>query len=68
MSKREKSIGATTQEFLGEVAAEAKRISWPTWRELFESTVVVLVSVLILAVFIGISDLIVVKIVNFIVS
>jgi preprotein translocase subunit SecE len=42
--------------FLGEVRTEMYKSSWPDRGELFESTVVVIVSVVLLAVFIGLSD------------
>ncbi len=42
--------------FLGEVHAELKKCVWPTRRELFGSTVVVVISVIILGVFVGLSD------------
>ncbi len=42
--------------FLGEVNLELKKCSWPSRSELMESTVVVIVSVVLLAVFVGLSD------------
>jgi preprotein translocase subunit SecE len=42
--------------FLHEVKAELKKCTWPTRQELFGSTMVVVVSVLILGVFVGLSD------------
>jgi preprotein translocase subunit SecE len=42
--------------FLGEVKVELKKCTWPTRQELFGSTMVVVVSVLILGVFVGLSD------------
>jgi preprotein translocase subunit SecE len=42
--------------FLGEVKAELKKCTWPTRQELFGSTMVVVISVLILGVFVGLSD------------
>lgn len=42
--------------FLGEVKAELKKCTWPTRRELLGSTMVVVVSVVILGVFVGLSD------------
>ena len=44
------------RRFFGEVQAELKKCAWPTRPELYESTIVVTVSVIILAVFVGISD------------
>ena len=38
-----------TKEYLGGVAAEAKRVSWPGKQELWESTLVVVSSIFILA-------------------
>ncbi|MDK2857687.1 MAG: preprotein translocase subunit SecE [Verrucomicrobiota bacterium] len=42
--------------FLGEVKAELKKCTWPTRQELLGSTMVVVVSVVILGVFVGLSD------------
>jgi preprotein translocase subunit SecE len=42
--------------FLGEVKTELLKCTWPTRRELMGSTMVVVVSVLILGVFVGLSD------------
>jgi len=42
--------------FLGEVQDELKKCTWPTRQELLGSTMVVVVSVLILGVFVGLSD------------
>jgi preprotein translocase subunit SecE len=43
-------------KFLGEVRNELKRVSWPSRAEVRESTTVVIIVVLILAVFIGLVD------------
>ena len=43
--------------FYDEVRMELKKCSWPSWPELKESTVVVIVSVVILGVFVGFTDL-----------
>ena len=42
--------------FFGEVQVELKKCSWPTGRELLESTVVVIVSVVLLSLFVALSD------------
>ncbi|MCK5306544.1 MAG: preprotein translocase subunit SecE [Candidatus Omnitrophica bacterium] len=42
--------------FLGEVKTELKKVSWSTKEDLISSTMVVLVSVLFLALFIGLCD------------
>ncbi|MCU0858335.1 MAG: preprotein translocase subunit SecE [Pontiellaceae bacterium] len=43
--------------FLGEVKTELLKCSWPTRQELSGSTMVVVISVLILGAFVGLSDL-----------
>ena len=50
--------------FLGEVKSEFKKVSWPTRDELFASTTVILIGVAILAVFIGICDLVFSRMIN----
>ncbi|MDH3345627.1 MAG: preprotein translocase subunit SecE [Kiritimatiellaceae bacterium] len=48
--------------FLGEVHIELKKCTWPTRQELLGSTMVVVVSVIILGAFVGLSDLTLMKI------
>ena len=55
MEKIRAWLGAI-RTFFDEVRQELKKCAWPTWGELKESTVVVVVSVLILTVFVGVSD------------
>ena len=55
MKKIVELIGAL-KTFLGEVKAELKKCTWPTRQELLGSTMVVVVSVVILGVFVGLSD------------
>ena len=47
---------ARLREFGGEVNVELRKCAWPARPELMESTVVVIVSVVLLAVFVGVSD------------
>ena len=44
------SVIAKTKEYLSGVGAEAKRVTWPGRRELWESTLVVIAFIFILAV------------------
>ena len=44
------------RNFLAEVIGEARKTEWPGREELIESTVVVIVSVVLLSVFVGASD------------
>jgi preprotein translocase subunit SecE len=44
------------REFYKDVRVEAAKVSWPTRMELRDSTVVVLVTVLLVAAFIGVVD------------
>ena len=39
-----------------ETVTELHKCTWPTWHELIESTIVVIVSVGILSVFVGLTD------------
>ena len=52
--------------FLGEVGTEMRKSTWPERQELIESTIVVITSVALLAVFVGVSDKILVEILTFI--
>ena len=44
------------REFLKDVKVESTKVSWPTRQELRDSTVVVIVAVLLISVFVGIVD------------
>ena len=56
MSKVQQAISGI-KVFVEDVRNELKKCSWPTRSELFESTVVVIVSVLIVGVVVGASDI-----------
>ena len=45
------------REFINEVVAEAKRVSWPTRKELRAGTSVVIVMTLVMAFIVGVLDL-----------
>ena len=51
------------RDFLNEVMVELKKSSWPTRRSLIDSTIVVIVTVLILGLFVAFADLVFVKLV-----
>jgi preprotein translocase SecE subunit len=59
---------AGTKTFLGEVQAELKKCTWPTKPELFESTIVVIVSMAILTFAVGFSDLILMWLLNLVIG
>lgn len=46
------------KNFLGEVNTELHKCSWPTREELTDSTVVVIVSVVLLGLYVGLSDVV----------
>ena len=50
--------------FLGQVSGELKKVTWPSREELIGSVIVVVISTLLLAVFIGVADYAISKIVN----
>jgi preprotein translocase subunit SecE len=52
---------AKVQNFIGEVIAEMKKVSWVTRQELWDSTLVVLASSLLLGVFVGLIDFVLSK-------
>ena len=53
------------RDFLAEVMVELKKSSWPTRKELIDSTFVVIVTVLILGVFVALADLLFLRIIAF---
>ena len=44
------------REFAGEVRVESAKVSWPTRSELRDSTLVVIVTVIVVALFVGAVD------------
>jgi preprotein translocase subunit SecE len=51
------------QEFVIEVWVELKKSSWPTRKELVDSTIVVIVTILVLGIFVALADLVFLRIV-----
>jgi preprotein translocase subunit SecE len=54
--------------FLNEVKSETKKITWPKPEELKESTTVVIVAVFVITVFISIVDLLLTKVIDFVMA
>ncbi len=54
------------RQFFADVALEGKRITWPSRRELVDSTIVVLVFIVLLAIIIGCCDQVIRKVLAFI--
>jgi preprotein translocase subunit SecE len=55
-------------QFLSEVRGEVKKVTWPTKKEAMGGTAVVLVVVFIMALFLGLVDLLLSKIIGVIFS
>ena len=53
-----------TKAFFAEVVAELKKSAWPTRKELLDSTIMVIVTMLILGMFVAVADLVFVKIIG----
>ena len=58
----------TVSGFVGEVQTELKKSAWPTWSQLWDSTVVIIVVTLVLSFYIGIADIILLRIVRLLVA
>ena len=55
-------------QFLSDVKSEVKKVTWPTKKEAIGGTVVVLVVVFIMALFLGLVDMLLSKIIGVIFS
>lgn len=66
MSKIAETFGGL-RSFLGEVGTELKKCAWPTRPELFDSTVVVILSVGLLAGFVAICDVVLRHVVSWVI-
>ena len=53
------------RDFLTEVMAELKKSSWPTRRELTDSTIVVVITILVLGMFVALADVVFLRIIGF---
>ncbi|MCL6640775.1 MAG: preprotein translocase subunit SecE [Candidatus Rokubacteria bacterium] len=51
------SVVRRVREFVGEVLAEFRKVSWPSRRQLTDSTAIVLVVTVVLAFFLGAVDI-----------
>lgn len=54
------------KQFLAEVALEGKRINWPSRRDLVDSTLVVIIFIVLLAITIMVCDVIIRKVLSLI--
>lgn len=59
---------ANINNFISEVTVELKKVSWPTRSELIGSTIVVIISVAVMAAYIGICDFIFSKSIHLIIK
>jgi len=58
----------TTVQFLREVKTELKKVTWPSRKQTISSTGVVLVLVIIVAAFLGLVDMVLVRLVRLLIS
>lgn len=66
MSRIAESLGGL-RSFLGKVGSELKKCAWPTRPELFDSTVVVILSVAMLAGFVAVCDVVLRQVVRWVI-
>lgn len=55
-------------KFISQVRTEMGKVAWPSRAELISSTLVVLISTILLALFIGACDLVLSRTINFLIS
>ncbi len=53
------------KDFLADVSAELKKSSWPTRKELTDSTLVVIITIVVLGMFVALADVVFLRIINF---
>lgn len=66
MSKLQQML-MNARTFMAEVRTELRKCSWPTRSELTDSTLVVILSVLLVALFVGFSDVVLVNVLRLVV-
>ena len=59
---------AGTSRFLREVRGEIRKVTWPQKKEIIGSTVVVIVSVGIMAIFLGLVDLVLQNLLTYVIK
>ena len=57
-----------TRDFLTEVVTELKKSSWPARRELVDSTLVVIITVLALGIFVAFADVVFLRVISLLVK
>jgi|ETNmetMinimDraft_15_1059895.scaffolds.fasta_scaffold163643_2 preprotein translocase subunit SecE len=67
MKEGKSGLGAV-KTFWEEVVAETKKSTWPERQELMESTLVVIVAVILLSAFVGVSDKLLVSSIKLLIS
>lgn len=50
--------------FFEEIFTELKKATWPTWKELRDSTIIVLVGIILMGIYVGIVDFSLFQVVN----
>ncbi len=53
-----------TQEFIREVVAEFRKVTWPSRQELINSTVVVITVTVVVSLFLGLVDVVLARVVE----
>ncbi|MCG3149870.1 MAG: Protein translocase subunit SecE [Verrucomicrobiae bacterium] len=62
--QKKSNLVTKVKEFCNEVVVELKKSSWPTRKELIDSTVIVIVTMIVLGIFVAFADVVFVKIVG----
>jgi len=63
-AQQKPSLIVKTKTFFGGVVTELKKSSWPTRKELIDSTTMVIVTMVILGAFVSVADFIFIKIIG----
>jgi len=62
--QKQPNLAVKIKSFFNEVVVELKKSAWPTRKELIDSTLIVIVTMIILGVFVAFADLVLVRIVG----
>jgi preprotein translocase subunit SecE len=62
--EKKKNIFARMKEFLKDVRAELKKVTWPTRGDLYKTTIAVIVSSVFFGIFLFVVDLVFSKLIN----
>jgi preprotein translocase subunit SecE len=64
LQQKKAGLGTRVRNFFSEVVVELKKSSWPTRRDLVDSTIIVVITMVLLGLFVALADVVLSRIVG----